>query len=105
MATSPLKEVTGRRSRRARILPEGRRIARLVRRNAETTSPGGHLQMVGYDGGGRSELRVRGSPACASPTLGHATLTSGNTNAPTIMIGEKCARNGAGRRGGAQAAA
>jgi choline dehydrogenase len=65
-----------------------------VRKNAETTyHPVGTCKM-GSDTMAvvDSELRVHGiaglrvADASVMPTL-----TSGNTNAPTIMIGEKCA--------------
>jgi len=94
MATSPLKEVTG-----AEIAPGAERqtdeeILDWVRNTAETTyHPVGTCKM-GQDPMAvvDNELRVHGiaglriADASIMPTL-----TSGNTNAPCIMIGEKCA--------------
>lgn len=94
MATSPLKEVTG-----AEIAPGAGRqtdeeILDWVRNTAETTyHPVGTCKM-GQDPMAvvDHELRVHGiaglriADASIMPTL-----TSGNTNAPCIMIGEKCA--------------
>ncbi len=94
MATSPLKEVTGEEIAPGAHLQKDDEILEWVRNNAETTyHPVGTCKMGGdpmavVD----SELRVHGlqglrvADASIMPTL-----TSGNTNAPTIMIGEKCA--------------
>jgi len=94
MATSPLKEVTGEEIAPGAHLQKDDEILEWVRNNAETTyHPIGTCKMGGdpmavVD----SELRVHGlqglrvADASIMPTL-----TSGNTNAPTIMIGEKCA--------------
>jgi choline dehydrogenase len=94
MATSPLKEVTGEEIAPGAQLQKDDELLEWVRKNAETTyHPTGTCKM------GRdplavvdAELRVHGiaglrvADASIMPTL-----TSGNTNAPTIMIGEKCA--------------
>jgi choline dehydrogenase len=94
MATSPLKEITGEE-----IVPGAHRqtdeeLLDWVRNNAETTyHPVGTCKM-GSDPLAvvDRELRVHGieglrvADASIMPTL-----TSGNTNAPAIMIGEKCA--------------
>jgi choline dehydrogenase len=94
MATSPLKEVTGEEIAPGAHLQKDDELLDWVRKNAETTyHPVGTCKMGGdtmavVD----SELRVHG---IASLRVADAsimpTLTSGNTNAPTIMIGEKCA--------------
>jgi choline dehydrogenase len=94
MATSPLKEVTGQEIAPGAHLQSDADLLEWVRNNAETTyHPVGTCKM-GNDP--RSvvdpELRVHGiaglrvADASIMPTL-----TSGNTNAPAIMIGEKCA--------------
>jgi choline dehydrogenase len=94
MATAPLKEITGEE-----IAPGAHRqtdedLLDWVRNNAETTyHPVGTCKM-GSDPLAvvDRELRVHGieglrvADASIMPTL-----TSGNTNAPAIMIGEKCA--------------
>jgi choline dehydrogenase len=94
MATSPLKEVTGEEIAPGAHLQSDAELLEWVRNNAETTyHPVGTCKMGGdpravVD----SELRVHGlgglriADASIMPTL-----TSGNTNAPTIMIGERCA--------------
>jgi choline dehydrogenase len=94
MATSPLKEVTGEEIAPGAHLQKDDELLEWVRKNAETTyHPIGTCKM-GADPMAvvDSELRVHGlqglriADASIMPTL-----TSGNTNAPTIMIGEKCA--------------
>jgi choline dehydrogenase len=94
MATSPLKEVTGEEIAPGAHLQKDDELLDWVRNNAETTyHPIGTCKM-GADPMAvvDSELRVHGlqglrvADASIMPTL-----TSGNTNAPTIMIGEKCA--------------
>ncbi len=94
MATSPLKEVTGDEIAPGAHLQKDDELLEWVRKNAETTyHPVGTCKM-GADPAAvvDSELRVHGlqglriADASIMPTL-----TSGNTNAPTIMIGEKCA--------------
>ena len=94
MATSPLKEVTGQEIAPGAHLQSDAELLEWVRNNAETTyHPVGTCKM-GNDPRAvvDSELRVHGiaglrvADASIMPTL-----TSGNTNAPTIMIGEKCA--------------
>jgi choline dehydrogenase len=94
MATSPLKEVTGEEIAPGAHLQSDAELLEWVRHNAETTyHPVGTAKM-GNDARAvvDPELRVHGirglrvADASIMPTL-----TSGNTNAPTIMIGEKCA--------------
>lgn len=94
MATSPMKEVTGEEIAPGAHLQKDDELLEWVRNNAETTyHPIGTCKM-GADTMAvvDSELRVHGiaglriADASIMPTL-----TSGNTNAPTIMIGEKCA--------------
>ncbi len=94
MATSPLKEVTGQEIAPGAHLQSDAELLEWVRNNAETTyHPVGTCKM-GNDPRAvvDPELRVHGitglrvADASIMPTL-----TSGNTNAPAIMIGEKCA--------------
>jgi choline dehydrogenase len=94
MATSPLKELTGEEIAPGADLRTDEEILDWVRNNAETTyHPVGTCKM-GADPMAvvDHELRVHGlqglrvADASIMPTL-----TSGNTNAPCIMIGEKCA--------------
>jgi choline dehydrogenase len=94
MATSPLKELTGEEIAPGAHLTTDDEILAWVRNNAETTyHPVGTCKM-GNDPMAvvDPELRVHGidglrvADASIMPTL-----TSGNTNAPCIMIGEKCA--------------
>ena len=94
MTTSPLKEMTGEEIAPGAHLATDDELLDWVRHNAETTyHPVGTCKMGGdamavVD----QELRVHGieglrvADASIMPTL-----TSGNTNAPAIMIGEKCA--------------
>lgn len=94
MATSPLKEVTGEEIAPGIKFQTDDELIEWVRNNAETTyHPVGTCKM-GSDPLAvvDRELRVHGieglrvADASIMPTL-----TSGNTNAPAIMIGEKCA--------------
>lgn len=94
MATSPLKEMTGEEIAPGAHITSDEEILEWVRNNAETTyHPVGTCKM-GNDPNAvvDPELRVHGiaglrvADASIMPTL-----TSGNTNAPCIMIGEKCA--------------
>ena len=94
MATSPLREVTGEEIAPGAKLQGDEELLDWVRNNAETTyHPVGTCRM-GSDPLAvvDRELRVHGieglrvADASIMPTL-----TSGNTNAPAIMIGEKCA--------------
>ena len=94
MAASPVKEMTGEEIAPGRHLQTDAELLEWVRKTAETTfHPVGTCKM----GPDRmavvdNELRVHGiaglrvADASIMPTL-----TSGNTNAPCIMIGEKCA--------------
>ena len=95
MATLPLKEMTGEEIAPGAHLTTDDEILEWVRNNAETTyHPVGTCKM-GADPMAvvDDQLRVRGlaglrvADASIMPTL-----TSGNTNAPSIMIGEKAAR-------------
>jgi choline dehydrogenase len=94
MATSPLKEITGEEIAPGAHLQTDAELLEWVRNTAETTyHPVGTCKM-GSDPMAvvDSQLRVHGidglriADASIMPTL-----TSGNTNAPSIMIGEKCA--------------
>jgi choline dehydrogenase len=94
MATSPLKEITGEEIAPGIKLQADGELLDWVRKNAETTyHPVGTCKM-GSDALAvvDHQLRVHGidglrvADASIMPTL-----TSGNTNAPSIMIGEKCA--------------
>ena len=94
MATSPLKEIAGEEIAPGAARQTDEEILDWVRNTAETTyHPVGTCKM-GNDPMAvvDPELRVHGidglrvADASIMPTL-----TSGNTNAPCIMIGEKCA--------------
>jgi choline dehydrogenase len=94
MAASPLKEMTGEEIAPGAHLQNDEELLEWVRSTAETTyHPVGTCKM-GNDPMAvvDPELRVHGieglrvADASIMPTL-----TSGNTNAPCIMIGEKCA--------------
>jgi choline dehydrogenase len=93
MATSPLKEITGEEIAPGAQMQTDDEILDWVKQTAETTyHPVGTCKM-GNDALAvvNSELKVHGidglriADASIMPTL-----TSGNTNAPCIMIGEKC---------------
>ncbi|MBM84901.1 MAG: choline dehydrogenase [Rhodospirillaceae bacterium] len=95
MATSPVKEVTGQELAPGAHVRTDEELLDWVRHHAETTyHPVGTCKM-GIDPMAvvDPELRVYGieglrvADASVMPTL-----TSGNTNAPSIMIGEKCAQ-------------
>ena len=95
MAASPLKEMTGEEIAPGARLQSDAELLEWVRNTAETTyHPVGTCKM-GSDAMAvvDSQLRVHGvdglrvADASIMPTL-----TSGNTNAPCIMIGEKCAQ-------------
>ncbi len=93
MATSPLKEVTGEEIAPGARLQTDDELLDWVRKNAETTyHPIGTCKM-GSDAMAvvDRELKVHGieSLRIADASI-MPTLTSGNTNAPSIMIGEKC---------------
>jgi choline dehydrogenase len=94
MATSPVREITGEEIAPGAHIQTDNDLLEWVRNNAETTyHPVGTCKM-GIDPMAvvDPELRVHGidglriADASIMPTL-----TSGNTNAPCIMIGEKCA--------------
>ena len=94
MATSPLREITGEEIAPGAQVQTDDELLDWVRHNAETTyHPVGTCKM-GNDPMAvvDPELKVHGiaglrvADASIMPTL-----TSGNTNAPCIMIGEKCA--------------
>ena len=94
MAASPLKEITGEEIAPGAQYQSDEELLGWIRNNAETTyHPVGTCKM-GSDPMAvvDRELRVHGieglrvADASIMPTL-----TSGNTNAPSIMIGEKCA--------------
>ncbi len=93
MATSPLKEVTGEEIAPGGQLKTDDELLDWVRKTAETTyHPVGTCKM-GSDAMAvvDRELKVHGidSLRVADASI-MPTLTSGNTNAPSIMIGEKC---------------
>jgi choline dehydrogenase len=95
MATSPLKEVTGEEIAPGAELQTDDELLDWVRKNAETTyHPVGTCKM-GSDAMAvvDRELKVHGIEALrvADASI-MPTLTSGNTNAPSIMIGEKCSQ-------------
>jgi len=94
METSPLKDVTGEEIAPGAAIQSDAEMLDWVRNNAETTyHPVGTCKM-GSDPMAvvDRELRVHGieSLRVADASI-MPTLTSGNTNAPSIMIGEKCA--------------
>jgi choline dehydrogenase len=95
MATSPLREITGEEIAPGAHLQSDDELLEWVRTHAETTyHPVGTCKMGGdpmavVD----PELRVHGlSGLRVADASIMPTLTSGNTNAPCIMIGEKCAQ-------------
>ena len=93
MATAPLKDIVGEEIAPGATLQSDDELLDWVRKFAETTyHPVGTCKM-GSDAMAvvDSELRVHGLQALrvADASI-MPTLTSGNTNAPAIMIGEKC---------------
>ena len=94
MASSPLRELTGEEIAPGAHLVSDDELLDWVRHNAETTyHPVGTCKM-GPDAMAvvDPELRVHGlSGLRVADASIMPTLTSGNTNAPCIMIGEKCA--------------
>src|SRR5712664_2636132 len=95
MATSPLKEVTGEEIAPGAHLQTDDELLDWVKKNAETTyHPVGTCKM-GSDPMAvvDDQLRVHGMQGLrvADASI-MPTLTSGNTNAPSIMIGEKASR-------------
>lgn len=93
-AASPMKEVTGEEIAPGRQTQTDQEILDWVRKTAETAyHPVGTCKM-GNDSLAvvNSELKVHGMEGLrvADASI-MPTLTSGNTNAPCIMIGEKCA--------------
>lgn len=95
MSTSPMKEIIGAEIAPGPHLQSDQELLEWVRHHAETTyHPVGTCKM-GTDPKAvvDPQLRVHGitglrvADASIMPTL-----TSGNTNAPSIMIGEKCAQ-------------
>ncbi|HSI00402.1 MAG TPA: GMC family oxidoreductase N-terminal domain-containing protein [Reyranella sp.] len=94
MATSPMKEITGEEIAPGAQFQTDEELLDWVRNNAETTyHPVGTCKM-GIDPMAvvDPELRVHGlSGLRVADASIMPTLTSGNTNAPCIMIGEKCA--------------
>ena len=94
MATSPLKEITGEEIAPGAARQTDEEILDWVRNTAETTyHPVGTCKM-GNDPMAvvDPELRVHGIEGLrVADASTMPTLTSGNTNAPCIMIGEKCA--------------
>ncbi len=94
MATSPLKEVTGREIAPGAHLQSDAELLEWVRNNAETTyHPVGTCKM-GNDPRAvvDPELRVHGLTGLRSPTPRSCRRSTAATpTPPTIMIGEKCA--------------
>ena len=95
MATSPVAEITGEEIAPGAHVQSDEELLEWVRHNAETTYHPVDTCKMGTDpmAAVDPELRVHGlaglriADASIMPTL-----TSGNTNAPSIMIGEKCAQ-------------
>jgi choline dehydrogenase len=94
MATSPLSDVIGEEIAPGLHIQTDEDLLEWVRNNAETTyHPVGTCKM-GNDPMAvvDDQLRVHGvSGLRVADASIMPTLTSGNTNAPSIMIGEKCA--------------
>jgi choline dehydrogenase len=94
MATAPLSDVVGEEIAPGLDVQSDEDLLEWVRNNAETTyHPVGTCKM-GNDPMAvvDDQLRVHGiSGLRVADASIMPTLTSGNTNAPSIMIGEKCA--------------
>jgi len=94
MATSPLADITGEEIAPGAQYQSDEELLEWVRNHAETTyHPVGTCKM-GNDPMAvvDDQLRVHGiSGLRVADASIMPTLTSGNTNAPSIMIGEKCA--------------